>query len=340
MNADHADVQELNYWGTIEQFLIEREKAFAWAERMTVLLQGISPEIRVEALFNEDLGWDIFICCCPVEAAVWICRKFLKDHFVRYLLSDWKTDHIDPICSFYLISFEPELSESRSLNLQEALEKKAQEEFLVVKWKEEGVMIESDFLEDFVLRNLNPENIEYWIEDTDFGIQPFAGFLEDGNLLIRGPYIDFPYFPESVLELDYKQKYLSAYRKAIYRVEVGSDNIFLKVGEAFPSLDALIKNMNATAGCFITAWNPKSVDFELAHNQRRNEQLKKKLDAKKLKYIEGDGLDPDDSASVPERSYFVFGIDKAQAIHLAQKFGQNAILWCELNSPVELVWTD
>jgi hypothetical protein len=110
----------------------------------------------------------------------------------------------------------------------------------------------------------------------------------------------------------------------------------LRVGHLNSQVEDLLDRNKAKTWCFITAWNPLSVNLSPEQNKERNS----KLHAELAEYfvIEGEGRDPN-GAWRPEESFLVIGIKQAAAKRLATRYGQRAIVFGEKGKPAELIGT-
>ncbi len=127
---------------------------------------------------------------------------------------------------------------------------------------------------------------------------------------------------------------IPSYNQAEYFIDDFDEPI--KIGNIHSAIDRLVKESGVSTWCFITAWNPLSVEFSEAENAVRNEKLKAELE--KYQILEGEGRDSNGEWR-PERSFLVLGISKKDAKTLAAKFGQRAIIHGESGKPAELIET-
>lgn len=133
---------------------------------------------------------------------------------------------------------------------------------------------------------------------------------------------------------------LQAYRRTRYLVEdprTGGILWDLGVGESCPALDAWLEERGLGSWAYLTAWNPGSVLLGDAENRRRQEELRRELRELGMLFLEGEGRGEDGSWA-PERSCWVPGIEREQALELATRWGQNAILFGRLGEVAELCW--
>lgn len=108
------------------------------------------------------------------------------------------------------------------------------------------------------------------------------------------------------------------------------------VGEVSNEVDEVLLNHQLNEWAYITAYNPLSFQLSDKENEIRNQTLWSKLSDYFVLEGQGQGIVGD---WPPEKSYFVAGISKAEAIRLAQVFGQKAIVYGRINSPAELIQT-
>lgn len=110
----------------------------------------------------------------------------------------------------------------------------------------------------------------------------------------------------------------------------------LKVGEFSHDLETLFSKLKYNHACFITAYNPESVELSICENKLAQAKLYEDLLKLECKILEGCGSDPEGKWE-GEPSYFVLGIKQSDAINLGKKFKQNAIVWCNQNCIPELM---
>lgn len=110
----------------------------------------------------------------------------------------------------------------------------------------------------------------------------------------------------------------------------------LKIGEIHAGINELLKRSKISSWCFITAWNPLSVELSLEENTTRNEKLFAEI--RDYQVIKGEGRDPNGEWT-PEQSFLVVGIFRKKAVDLAVRFGQRAVLYGEINKAAELIET-
>lgn len=117
----------------------------------------------------------------------------------------------------------------------------------------------------------------------------------------------------------------TAYRATTYIAHLHTGNLNLRVGHASTALEQLMKDHQCDQWAFISAVNPDSKQLTEAANANRHRQLLEVIRQSKLCYFAGDGV-PDIAGWPIEPSLMVLGIPLKQALEIASKFGQRAIL--------------
>ena len=130
---------------------------------------------------------------------------------------------------------------------------------------------------------------------------------------------------------------LDAYRNAEY-VVFADAHVVVRVGQANPQVDALIRAEGATTAAFVTAANPRGEARSDMENGVANAALQNFVAAAGYPHFWGEGRDPRGSWAEP--SFLVIGIYRANAEALGQLFEQNAIVFCELGRAPELIVLD
>jgi hypothetical protein len=127
---------------------------------------------------------------------------------------------------------------------------------------------------------------------------------------------------------------LEAYKKADY-VVFADRQVVVRLGEINPELDVLLDAEGATTAAFITAANPRGEKRSDTENGVANAALQSFVSAAGYPHFWGEGRDPFGSWAEP--SFLVIGIYRANAEALGQLFEQNAIVYCEVGRPPELI---
>ena len=129
-----------------------------------------------------------------------------------------------------------------------------------------------------------------------------------------------------------------AYRATTYRVFVaGEEPIDLRIGERCAALDRLLETCRCDRWAFITAWNPHSQQLPAEENAARQAELVNVLRVRGWVFYEGTGI-PGDPTWQPEESVLVLGMSREDAVEIAKRFRQNAIVVGERGGTAELVY--
>jgi hypothetical protein len=128
------------------------------------------------------------------------------------------------------------------------------------------------------------------------------------------------------------------YSATTYRVFVpAGPPIDLRIGARSAELDLLLTRHGAATWAFITAFNPGSQPLAAADNEGRHAELLSTLKASGSRYLTAVGI-PNSGEWQPEASVIVLDIATADAIELAKRFGQNAIVAGRRGGEAELVY--
>lgn len=128
----------------------------------------------------------------------------------------------------------------------------------------------------------------------------------------------------------------AAYRHTAFRVSGAAPAFVLRIDQFSAPLAALHQTRRVHSSAFISACNPRSEVQTDAVNAARQAQLKDRLRAHNLEWLDGIGEDPD-GRWPGEPSVLVLGIDPVLACQLGEDFGQNAIVCCPESAVPELV---
>ncbi len=128
---------------------------------------------------------------------------------------------------------------------------------------------------------------------------------------------------------------IQAYRETDYCVS-GDLPLVLRINEYNKSLASLYKVNRANCCCYITACNPLGQIISDASNADRQSVLATDIQNRGLTFFEGIGKHP--SGEWPgEPSFLVLGIALEAAKSLANKYEQNAIVWCGSDAVPQLI---
>lgn len=137
------------------------------------------------------------------------------------------------------------------------------------------------------------------------------------------------------LQTELSEELIDAYK--VTHFEVLSDPKFiLKIDEYCEGLSNLFQNTGYETACFITAYNPASVELTSDQNQLTQSQLHSDLTQIKTVILDGIGNDPK-GLWEGEPSFLVLGISINDAKKLGIKYKQNAFVWCGENCIPELI---
>jgi hypothetical protein len=127
------------------------------------------------------------------------------------------------------------------------------------------------------------------------------------------------------------------FRATTYRIETGEEPIDLRIGESSSALDALLHRLAAARWAFISAANPGAQATADDINARRHNELLAVLQAAGYLLLPGCGV-PAASHWRPEPSWFVIDIRPEDALALARRFRQVALVAGERGSAPQLIW--
>lgn len=130
------------------------------------------------------------------------------------------------------------------------------------------------------------------------------------------------------------QQLLNAYINTNYVVDIPRLNI--RIGQKNWELSEFLIDNNIYSWAFISAWNPYSQVTDSQTNEKMHQTLCAEIKNKGLLFCEGHGIS-DNGAWEPEKSLFIMGITKEDAIQIAQSYRQNAIIFGSLDSLPELL---
>src|SRR5678815_967239 len=128
---------------------------------------------------------------------------------------------------------------------------------------------------------------------------------------------------------------LAAYRQTSFCAETPQGHLVIRIGNAHPDLDAILRAAGCSVWTHITAFNPRSVRLSASENDMRQRELEDAVRKLGHPMFPGEGIG-DDGTWVAERSALVFGIERATAIELGRRFGQRAIVCGRLGGPATL----
>lgn len=129
---------------------------------------------------------------------------------------------------------------------------------------------------------------------------------------------------------------VEAYRRTEYRVADGSYAFVMRVDEPSDSLRTCHFAHGVERSAFVTACNPRSVPTPDQENETAMARLASELEARGYFVLQGRGVDPT-GAWPGEPSYLVLGITEADAVEIARRFDQYAIVCADDDATPRLV---
>lgn len=118
----------------------------------------------------------------------------------------------------------------------------------------------------------------------------------------------------------------TAYRATTYRIFLPGGAVDLRIDESNARLAAWLAEEGASSWVILTAYNPASQLLAPGENAERQSQLECTLLEQGFLTFAGENV-ADDGSWPNEESCFVLDMDMKNSIALAQRFGQNAIVW-------------
>lgn len=136
-----------------------------------------------------------------------------------------------------------------------------------------------------------------------------------------------------------KTKLEQAYHATTYRVFLPGGAVDLRIDTADQSFAAWLAENAVKRWAIVTAFNPGSEQRPASENLERQSALEVALLEEGFEPFAGENA-ADGDAWPPEETCFVAMIELAQAIALASRFGQNAIVFGEADGLPRLVWIE
>jgi hypothetical protein len=143
--------------------------------------------------------------------------------------------------------------------------------------------------------------------------------------------------PMTILDSARRRELQSWYEATTYRFVARGCPGRIRIGEICPQLDAILVADGMTEWAFVSAANPGSEAMAEADNAARHADLVRWLDAGRLPFFEGAGV-PDEPGWPVEPSVLILGMPCPDAVALARRLGQNAILCGRRGGVARLVW--
>ena len=130
-----------------------------------------------------------------------------------------------------------------------------------------------------------------------------------------------------------------AYLATTYRVLCATDPIDIRIGVPNAALDAMLQVRGVRSWAFVSASNPRSQMKPDEDNARRHGEMTRALHDERRLFVDALGV-PDHADWTPERSVLILGIEQSEALALARRWQQNAIVYARYGELPELVWAD
>ena len=128
-----------------------------------------------------------------------------------------------------------------------------------------------------------------------------------------------------------------AFQNTRFIVFAPEGEITLRVGQKNQEADNLLASFNATVGAFVTACNPGAIMMSDAENAARQCALVAEVQERGHPFLYGRGV-AEQGDWPPEDSILIIGIDRTDALGVADLFGQAAVVFAQRERPVELLW--
>ena len=126
------------------------------------------------------------------------------------------------------------------------------------------------------------------------------------------------------------------YEAAVYEV-LGGDGFVMRVGRYSAELADLYERRGCCSAAFLTAYNPGSVKYTDTANEAAQHELEILLKQQGISFLTAIGKDPDPTSEwKDEKSVLALGLTNSQAVEIAAKFKQAAILRCPQSAIPEL----
>lgn len=129
------------------------------------------------------------------------------------------------------------------------------------------------------------------------------------------------------------------YKATTFRVETADGPIDLRIGENNPGIDDLLTKHKATEWAYITAWNPGSLPLPADENALAHKKLLQIIQDRGFVHHLGEGI-PDQDGWAPERSVWIAGMGRQDAVKVGRQFGQKAIVVGSLGGLAKLVFCE
>lgn len=129
---------------------------------------------------------------------------------------------------------------------------------------------------------------------------------------------------------------VEAYRRTDYQVADGSYAFTMRIDDPSDSLRTCHFAHGVDGSAFVTACNPRSVPASEAENEAAMARLASELEARGYFVLHGRGVDPTGDWPA-EESFLVLGITEPDAVALARRFDQHALVFAGEDATPRLV---
>lgn len=126
-----------------------------------------------------------------------------------------------------------------------------------------------------------------------------------------------------------------AYGDARYGLQFRRRWLPVRVGERHRAMEHALRQVRATQGCLLTAFNPASRRLAPRQNAARNRRLRKVLAGQGWRWLRGVS---DGEGWPPEPGFWVLQMSPAAGRVLGRRFGQAAVLWGGIGQAPKLIW--
>jgi len=132
------------------------------------------------------------------------------------------------------------------------------------------------------------------------------------------------------------QEKISAYLATSYSVQIGKEQLVLKIGEASPALVDLFAATRTSGAAYLTAFNPHGTMQSDSDNVQANAHLMNAIRQAGYSFFEGSSR-ADQGDWPAEVSYLILGLTLDDAKHLGTSYRQDALLWAGPDGVPELI---
>jgi hypothetical protein len=131
----------------------------------------------------------------------------------------------------------------------------------------------------------------------------------------------------------------AAYRATTYAAADGPRQLAIRIGARCAALDALLAAHGLDAWAYLTACNPGGRPADPAANAAAQARLEAELAAAGRLFLRG-ASHADARDWPPEPSVLVLGLTRPEALAIARRYGQEALVAGRRGRPAELVFCE